>query len=244
MHLPVPLDSILRSLAPIHVVSPLRFPGFRLHRFHRRWPHGAQPDRRPARRRRRATIDPGRRTGAGLARRAASRLRQSRCSQQTTKRSPTRARGCLAAKPQAAAPGVRSTRRRCTTATIAGRVHRRRDHGRDKWPAGSAATWRSCARCRTCPPCSAPASPACTPIRRSIPQDACAPNGCFGRRATWSGSTNESLMDAVTAISGSGPAYVFLLAEAMLDAAARPRACPPTRRARWCCRPSWARRGC
>jgi len=31
--------------------------------------------------------------------------------------------------------------------------------------------------------------------------------------------TNESLMDAVTAISGSGPAYVFLLAEAMLDAA-------------------------
>jgi len=31
--------------------------------------------------------------------------------------------------------------------------------------------------------------------------------------------TNESLMDAVTAISGSGPAYVFLLAESMLDAA-------------------------
>ena len=31
--------------------------------------------------------------------------------------------------------------------------------------------------------------------------------------------TDESLMDAVTAVSGSGPAYVFLLAEAMLDAA-------------------------
>lgn len=30
---------------------------------------------------------------------------------------------------------------------------------------------------------------------------------------------DESLMDAVTAVSGSGPAYVFLLAEAMADAA-------------------------
>jgi pyrroline-5-carboxylate reductase len=31
--------------------------------------------------------------------------------------------------------------------------------------------------------------------------------------------TDESKMDAVTAVSGSGPAYVFLLADAMLDAA-------------------------
>ncbi|NLA69339.1 MAG: pyrroline-5-carboxylate reductase, partial [Gammaproteobacteria bacterium] len=32
---------------------------------------------------------------------------------------------------------------------------------------------------------------------------------------------DEALMDAVTAVSGSGPAYVFLLAEAMEDAARR-----------------------
>src|SRR5690606_14323281 len=31
----------------------------------------------------------------------------------------------------------------------------------------------------------------------------------------------EALMDAVTGVSGSGPAYVFLLAEAMADAGAR-----------------------
>lgn len=33
--------------------------------------------------------------------------------------------------------------------------------------------------------------------------------------------TDESMMDAVTALSGSGPAYVFYLAEAMLEAAKR-----------------------
>jgi len=37
---------------------------------------------------------------------------------------------------------------------------------------------------------------------------------------------DEALMDAVTAVSGSGPAYVFLLAEAM-DAAARGQGLPP-----------------
>lgn len=37
---------------------------------------------------------------------------------------------------------------------------------------------------------------------------------------------DESLMDAVTAVSGSGPAYVFLLAEAMEDAA-KARGLPP-----------------
>jgi pyrroline-5-carboxylate reductase len=37
---------------------------------------------------------------------------------------------------------------------------------------------------------------------------------------------DEAAMDAVTAVSGSGPAYVFLLAEAMLDAA-RAQGLPP-----------------
>jgi pyrroline-5-carboxylate reductase len=113
----------------------------------------------------------------------------------------------------------------------------------DKWPVGSAATWQSCVRCRTCPPCSAPESPACS----ANPQ--VDPAGCMRAEQLLRAAgdvvwlTNESLMDAVTAVSGSGPAYVFLLAEAMLDAA-RDQGLPPTRRARWCSRPSWARQGC
>ena len=39
---------------------------------------------------------------------------------------------------------------------------------------------------------------------------------------------DESLMDAVTAVSGSGPAYVFLLAECLAEAGPRRR---PRRRA-------------
>lgn len=39
--------------------------------------------------------------------------------------------------------------------------------------------------------------------------------GCFGRAE----EVEESMMDAVTAVSGSSPAYVFLLIEAMADAA-------------------------
>ena len=39
--------------------------------------------------------------------------------------------------------------------------------------------------------------------------------------------TRESLIDAVTAVSGSGPAYVFLLAEALAEAA-RAEGLPPS----------------
>ena len=43
----------------------------------------------------------------------------------------------------------------------------------------------------------------------------------FAASARLTGSNGESAMDAVTAISGSGPAFVYLFAEAMEDAARR-----------------------
>ena len=55
---------------------------------------------------------------------------------------------------------------------------------------------------------------------------------------------DETLMDAVTAVSGSGPAYVFLLAEALAQAGAAaglpPRPCRQSSRAK----PSRARASC
>ena len=88
--------------------------------------------------------------------------------------------------------------------------------------AGSAAASRWCARCRTRRRCSAPASPACSPTPRVDAAAARARRALLARgRARPCGSTTRALMDAVTAVSGSGPAYVFLLAEAMQAAGVR-----------------------
>ena len=45
--------------------------------------------------------------------------------------------------------------------------------------------------------------------------------------------TDEAQIDAVTGVSGSGPAYVFHLIEAMAEAGVAPRGCPRTWRCGW-----------
>lgn len=57
------------------------------------------------------------------------------------------------------------------------------------------------------------ASPACTPEDRQLVEQLLAPLGTVEPIAA------ERLMDVVTAVSGSGPAYVFLLAEVLAAAA-------------------------
>jgi len=57
------------------------------------------------------------------------------------------------------------------------------------------------------------ASPACGPAERQLAEQLLSPLG------TVEALTEERLMDVVTAVSGSGPAYVFLLAEALAAAA-------------------------
>ena len=56
------------------------------------------------------------------------------------------------------------------------------------------------------------AAPAVTPVQRRVCEVLMSAVG----QVEW--LDNEALMDAVTAVSGSGPAYVFLLAEALRDA--------------------------
>ena len=48
------------------------------------------------------------------------------------------------------------------------------------------------------------------------------PRRCCARAARWCGCAEKHL-DAVTAISGSGPAYIFYVVEAMIEAGVRPR---------------------
>ena len=113
--------------------------------------------------------------------------------------------------------------RRAAAARGADRCQDRRglDHGRPHARLSRTALCRaprSCAPCRTRRPRSAAASPSrsATPRRQRRPRKLA--HGLLAATGAVEWVDDEALMDAVTAVSGSGPAYVFLLAEAMAQA--------------------------
>ena len=128
---------------------------------------------------------------------------------------------------------VRPTSRKALHLSVAAGI-------RSEHRAASSAASASCAPCPTRRRWSARAWPACMPARavgrrQGAVEQVLAPTGeCCG-------CERESDLDAVTAVSGSGPAYVFYFLEAMTEAA-RQMGLSPEQGTSWRSAPSPARR--
>ena len=167
--------------------------------------------------------------------RAGSRRRRSSCSSRSRRRRSRRWPGAacasiprapsapcaaivIAVKPQVAPEAAAAARRAARPA------HRRGlDHGRPhaRLPrTRPCRTPRSCAPCPTRRPRSAAASPSRSATAASRRAARKLAHALLAATGTVEWVDDERLMDAVTAVSGSGPAYVFLLAEALAHAGA------------------------
>ena len=100
-----------------------------------------------------------------------------------------------------------------------------RGHDRRGHPPGCAAPLAgrpardSCARCPTPPRWCTPASPGCMPRATCRPRIAPRPRTLLAAVGATLWFDEEADLDAVTAVSGSGPAYVFYAMEALEQAA-------------------------
>ena len=128
----------------------------------------------------------------------------------------------LAVKPQQMREAARALAPHlgaCVSAPVV-LVDRRRHPARRISRAGCAGTSGSSGPSRTLRRSSARASRARSPRRRSMPQAARLVSSVLAAAGEQIWVDDEAMLDAVTAVSGSGPAYVFYFLEA-LEAAAR-----------------------
>jgi len=134
-------------------------------------------------------------------------------------------RGGGAAGRGGGAGGQAAADARCSSGAATAASARARDHHRRGYPvgrpvrAGSAATPPWCVACPIRRRSSAPASPACMRMPRSNAEQRALAESILGAVGATLWVPEESLLDPVTAISGSGPAYVLYFIEAVQQAA-------------------------
>ena len=135
----------------------------------------------------------------------------------------------------------RRSRPSCAPASWSSRWPRASPPGSSSPTCPTASPWSG--SCRTRPPWSTRGWPRSRAARTATRPTSRRPSRCWPRPAGCI-RVPERQQDAVTAISGSGPAYLFFVVEAMIEAGRAPRPAARPRRPSSSCRPWSARPSC